>query len=881
MFTKKELYVIDTCMDRWINTATSEEEKIIRTYICYPEKYVEEVIGINPDNGFNITSQQRELYKAAGRLSFCKKLARDAGKTFTLKQLPREVIRYSKKLGISVRSGRGCHIAGTKVRMYDGSLKAVEDVVIGDLLMGDDSTPRTVLELKGGFGKMFRVKGRTTDYVVNEDHILVLRNYKYKHFKGRQEIQEITVRDFNALSDYRKQFYQGIRVGVEYNPSPVPLDPYYIGMWLGDGNSGNATITNIDREILEYLELFCKNNNLNFAYKEQQSILTKKTGSHTNPVIQKLKKLDLIYNKHIPEVYLHNSREVRLQVLAGLIDSDGWFDYRNKGESVTGNTCIYYFSNKNKGLAENVVELARSLGFSSNITKVQKSCMYKGIKKTGTYYNVSISKGDLTSIPCKVERKKCKHQFSNFQSLSEGITIEYVKDDDYYGFLLDDNNRYLLEDFTVTHNTGKTAATSCLIYWFLSMQGDAKCPVVGPTQGQLKNVLWKEIMFWYHRRTEAGEYTYKDPFRSNFECLASEIKYDGGVATAYQKVSPRNADSGTLQAVLSGEHYPNMMICVDEASSIPPDVFLPIEGTLTTRNSFLLMLFNPTKTSGYAYDSHFHSESSKHFIKLHWNAEESELVSPEFLASLEQKYGGKESNNYRVSVLGIPPSSDDNSLIPYIWVNDAKERFVLKEGRSILGVDVARTGGDSTIVCVRYGAHVEKFIKINKIDTVDTASAVLKIAEEYDSEYITVDSLGIGAGLYDILRRTFPKTYAVEFSRGSRDPKFRILRDELYFKLRGLFEKGRIAIPEDEDLSVQLSTIRYSDENGKIKIEPKDKIRQRLGGDSPDYADSLAISLYVDDIYNSYLKQEDIHDPYKDKFDKLAAGAGKKTWMSV
>ena len=448
-------------------------------------------------------------------------------------------------------------------------------------------------------------------------------------------------------------------------------------------------------------------------------------------------------------------------------------------------------------------------------------------------------------------------------------------------------SQYLGITIRAGRGVGKSCSSSWLNFWFLCTHTNSKIPCVGPTEKSLKTILWAEMNMWFRKVNEENDLIFQEPFRSKIDIRASEVRMnDDPQWGAFQRVSPRNADEGILKAVLGGQHADNMMILIDEANSLHDAVFEPLESTMTSRCNFVIALFNPTRHNGWAYDSHYDIEKSKHFLKLHWSGEDSDIVSSDYIQSLAKKYGGRDNNNFRVSVLGVPPSSEDQSLISYTWVENAIHREpmpnMMNERDVIFGVDVARSGGDNTVVCVRKGYDVREFITVNKIDSIDVAIEILKLAKKYEPEYICIDSLGVGAGVYDALRRSFPKVYAVEFSRSSKKPQFRVLRDELWYSLRNLFEKQPVTIPNLEPLRVQLSTVRFEDQMGTIKIEAKKDIKKRLGGESPDYADALAISMYIDDLDRNIVDESDIEDPYdklfREGFDKQMSD--RASWMS-
>lgn len=157
----------------------------------------------------------------------------------------------------------------------------------------------------------------------------------------------------------------------------VPLDPYFIGLWLGDGTSSNTEVTTTDKEVISYLEAFAEGHGctLTRCPERLRYSVVNKRGS-ANPVRDALRELGIWENKHIPELYMHNAEDVRIKVLAGLIDSDGTLD-----------TNVYDITQKRLDLAVNIRDMARSLGVFSTI----KERLARATNSAGgykTYYRV-------------------------------------------------------------------------------------------------------------------------------------------------------------------------------------------------------------------------------------------------------------------------------------------------------------------------------------------------------------------------------------------------------------------------------------------------------------------------------------------------------------
>ena len=368
-----------------------------------------------------------------------------------------------------------CLGKGTPVLMYDGTVKPVEQVVVGDLLMGPDSTPRRVLTLARGWEEMYRVTPTKGDsYVVNKSHILSLKVTGLSHTRhgnprnivapdgrkyGTHDVVDISVADYLNTSKVFRHVTKGWRVGVEFAPQmPLPVDPYFVGLWVGDGIAKSTAITTTDNEIVEFLYRYAASIGVRvsqYVYGDKcpaYGLVT--SGRSPNPLLDAMRSLGLaVGDKFIPQQYLAASRGDRLQLLAGLLDSDGHL------------TCnCYDYVSEYYEVSNSVVFLARSLGFAAYCNRVQKSAQNGAV---GTYYRVSIS-GDTHLIPVKIHKKKATRRKQNKNVLVTGITIDSIGEGDYFGFQIDGDRRFLLGDFTVTHNTEISKLTTLYHLYLLS-----------------------------------------------------------------------------------------------------------------------------------------------------------------------------------------------------------------------------------------------------------------------------------------------------------------------------------------------------------------------------------------------------------------------------
>lgn len=277
--------------------------------------------------------------------------------------------------GLSLPMGQGkCEGINTPHIMFDGSIKMVQDIQVGDLLMGDDSKPRKVLSLARGRDTMYKIipqKGEI--YTFNSEHILcIVVSPISKDIEMEDNVNEVSIKQYLKMQKYIQERCMLYRVPVDFPPRNVPMDPYIIGVQLG----------NLPKDVV-------------FA---------------------------------IPNIYKINSREIRLRLLAGILDST---KYKDKTDG-------YLFTPRNENLMNEMIYVARSLGFSAHLSS----------HLSGNEIGVIIS-GNTEVIPCKnifKEKQVDNILTSNFEIIEQG-------EGDYYGFEIDGNNRYLLGDFTVTHNT--------------------------------------------------------------------------------------------------------------------------------------------------------------------------------------------------------------------------------------------------------------------------------------------------------------------------------------------------------------------------------------------------------------------------------------------
>lgn len=375
-------------------------------------------------------------------------------------------------IGLYGNKGLGkCHGIDTPILMFSGSIKMVQDIKVGEFLMGDDSTPRKVLSLAHGKEELYKIEhvSQNKSYIVNKSHIITLKhnnkkqlynnnykksfivcwfdhnaiklcsksfNYKNKDYQeiynkakkffdsiNEVNVVDISVENYLNLNKNQQKLLHGFTQSVIFNNKEIPLNPYIIGLWLSNKDDfiiKNPIIYYKVNKILSLLKIQLYNiGKNNYKIKRGYNIFNKT-----------LHEYDLMKEKYIPDIYKINSEEKRLTLLAGLIDGSGKV---NKLEN------CYELEIINKRLSQDILYLCGSLGISSYINK--NKIIIENNRNIPVF-------GDSLSL-----RKIKKNYLSSIKLTSQGVG-------DYYGFELGDNHRYLLGNFIVTHNTALVKSIS-------------------------------------------------------------------------------------------------------------------------------------------------------------------------------------------------------------------------------------------------------------------------------------------------------------------------------------------------------------------------------------------------------------------------------------
>jgi hypothetical protein len=277
---------------------------------------------------------------------------------------------------------------------------------------------------------------------------------------------------------------------------------------------------------------------------------------------------------------------------------------------------------------------------------------------------------------------------------------------------------------------------------------------------------------------------------------------------------------------------------------------------MATEGSKTVMIGNPLRPSG----PFFEAFRNPLYNCLHISAFESPnvllgcnhipgLATLEWIEEREKKWG-KDSPSYQARVLGEFPAEDESTLISLYLAEQAYERrdepnLVDLKAQIIMGVDVAR-GGDYSAIVVRRGMELLGVFKYSVADTMKVAGWVENKMREFKPSQVFIDVIGIGAGVVDRLRE-LGHSNAIGINVGEAPSstetkeRFQNLRAQIWWTAREWLIEGGMLTDKELVSDVSSPQIEYTS-RGQVKIEPKEKIRKRLGR-SPDLGDAFTLTF--------------------------------------
>ena len=644
----------------------------------------------------------------------------------------------------------------------------------------------------------------------------------------------------NALPDGRQRQFEIPRQGaVEWPHAALPLDPYVLGVWLGDGGRGTSRYTTADAWMVEEIA--------RRGYRQTKSARYAVT---VHGLVTHLRALGIhdkySYEKSVPLQYKQASVAQRWDLLRGLMDTDGCI--------ATDRHCE--FTSTSEALARDVMWLVRSLGGVAVLKAARSRKSYKDATGKRIWcriaYRVTVT---MPECPFLLPRKAARWQRPQARYLTRYIdTIERVEDTDSMCITVQHPSHcYLANDFIVTHNS------ACLAWmgWHgLLTTGDGvrhpNAAAVSITGDNLKNNLWKELSLW-RERSKSGL------LKDQFDMTSESIRHTTFPATWFLNARnyARTADAEAQGRTLSGLHSGSIFALIDESGDIPPPVARAAEQTLSEedcRFGRIVQAGNPTSHTGMLYQSLSAAAHLWSVIRITGDPDDpdrSPRVSVDWAREQIRLYG-RDNPWVMAAVLGKFPPTGLNQLLGVEEVDEAMKRHVREDAymfsQKRIGVDVARFGDDPTVLSPRQGRAAFAFVEMRAARTQEIAARIAAAKEKWGSELEVIDSTGgYAAGTVDQCLIGGIALLEVNFSGKADDPRFFNKRAEMWWRMADWIKTGG-SLPNDDDLRRELTTPTYTYQDGRLRLEEKDQIKKRLGGHSPDKADALALTFALAEL---------------------------------
>ena len=389
------------------------------------------------------------------------------------------------------------------------------------------------------------------------------------------------------------------------------------------------------------------------------------------------------------------------------------------------------------------------------------------------------------------------------------------------------------------HGVGKSTGVAMAAIWHVLMRYPSKTVVTAPTSAQLFDACFAEMKSVAKRL--------KPPFNTLLDVKSDRIELKSAPESTF--ISCRTSRAEQPEA-LAGVHSEHVLLLADEASGVPEAVFEAASGSMSGVHATTVLTGNPTRNTGFFYETHTRLREDWH--TMHVSCVDSPRVAEDFVEDMKKRYG-EDSPAYHVRVLGNFPPSEEDTVIPVSLIEHAFNNVVKvhEDTPAVWGLDVARQGGDSSVLCKRQGPMIHPMTVWRNLDLMQLSGAV---KAEYDNmpmsrkpAEIIIDSNGFGAGVLDRLRELGLPARGLNVSeRAVAKQTYLNLRAELWFKAKSWLEGMDVSLPKDDALYAELAGPRYMfTSSGKIQVESKESMKKR-GIRSPDRADALCLALAND-----------------------------------
>lgn len=729
----------------------------------------------------------------------------------------------------------------------------------GDLAVGDE-----VLSLDGNWVKVIYVHPDCEmDRKVtleNGDSFICHHNHEWvvKGTKGRRKekcLRSISVetmeRRGTTLPDGHRKFVIPVSSPMQGEDKKLPVEPYVLGVWLGDGSTSKGQICAHpnDVAVLDKCREFYPNGT-EWAHKDTGVITRSFTGLATDLHDYGLCNQTTTIEKYIPDDYLTASYDQRLRLLAGLIDTDG-YSYNDEGKSRV------YFTTAGEKLRDGVETLISTFGWRTSTVQIEPRESSSGIKGKRPYWVIGFNPD--VEIPCVLERK-----IPNGKSKQKGVGIVSIEPiPGYMGNCITvEGGIYRIGKHLIpTHNSWLMGRVAL----FRSYQGN-KQYVTGAV-ANVTGIIMGEVI----RGTQEAHPQIKAALMVKGDELAR-------LAASLSKQRLAFASGGFVEAITLGDAYENNLTTnkavgragdyiVDEAALVSDKSFVEMgrrEFARVDGSKYKMIMISNPHRPGIFYDKLTEENPPKSRFILWIDAltaveEERFDINTVF----ESDFAKNKSTMRRYLLCVLDTDGGGMFDAPKVYEN----HYETEGAQYFLGVDAAYKGKDNITVSLNVVGdgkfHIDEIFTMDKgkhwIDGVtseDIIRTIARMARMTSAACVCVD-VGWGVWLVEGLIRHGVHAIGVNFSESPTKARISAKqyaattaankRAEMHLDLQCLMEDGILEMSEDVYDKVKGTLPYVTSErkaNGKIQIVPKEKIKAIIGH-SPDELDSILLSVHA------------------------------------
>lgn len=664
-----------------------------------------------------------------------------------------------------------------------------------------------------------------------------------------------------------------------FDAQPVTIDPYVLGVMLGDGGlTKHLTLTSNDRQLVEEVDSRVSQSirqTSGIQYSIVQDERNEK-GYPINALADEFRAYGLLpvkcADRFVPEVYKYNTVEVRLEVLQGLLDTDGYIDTRGHVS----------FVSKSEQLAKDVQWLVRSLGGRASLNKVIKGC--KEYSFVGGYYSVNIT---IDRVVFKLERKLARVKKFNGGVSEVGrrlVSIDYVGEEEAQCITVaDESHLYLTDDFVLTHNSWlgcEWLLTNCYFYpntkWFIGRE-------------ELKKIMSSSFVTWgkvcKHHDIPMDYWSYNGQY--------NYIQFKNGSRIDFLDLKHQPSDP--MYERLGSLEYTGGWI--EEAGEVNFGAFDVLKSRINRHmnkeygiRGKILMTCNPNK--GWLYSTAYLPMKNGSLGPEYAFIQSLYTDNPHTADSYGDSLGDirNEATKQRLMYGNWEYDEDASKLIEFDAINDMFTNKTPASRDRCLTIDIARYGRDLAVLMYWEGLQVKKVYTFERtsIDFLQRKAADICNEFHIPRSAVIADEDGVGGGFVDNFKcKGFVgNSKAIPNLMGDRY-NFSNLRTQCYYLLADKINRRAIGINDDthkEKIIQELDQVREKnvDKDQRLAIVSKDVIKEAIGR-SPDFADTLMMRMWFELPGHGIAKKvnrKKLHISY-DEFGRPTLGKKDDDWLKV